>query len=145
MGAGEEILVILKRLEAKVDKLIAAQPIQAASDRELDSSFGNPKIKFNPKQWHGAGYKGALMSECEPEFLDIYAEALLYSADHPKPDADPKYADWNRKDAARAAGWGKRLRSTPSPPLRQAPRAAPRTPAPQDGEDIPLSHEDVPF
>jgi hypothetical protein len=152
VGAGEDILVALKRLEAKVDKLIAAQPVQAASDRELDSSYGNPKIKFSLRQWTGRDYKGALMSECEPEFLDMYAEALLYSADHPKPDADPKYTDWNRKDAARAAGWARRLRAAPAAPPRPArPRAAPRPPPPQDGEDIPwgddgpVGEPEVPF
>jgi hypothetical protein len=145
VGAAEDILAALKRLEAKVDKLIATQPLNAASDRELDGRYGDGKIKFTPKNYNGPDYKGALMSVCPSELLEAYAEALRYMADHPKAGTDPKYIDYNRKDAALALGWARRNHGKMT---ARAPVAAPQPPsAPHDGEDVPWGDDgpDIPF
>lgn len=81
-----------------------------ASDADLDGKYGNPTVRFNPKRWEGDGFTGKNYSDCSPDFLDILAEALDYSADNPTAGKE-KYVEGNRKDAARARGWAKRLRS----------------------------------
>lgn len=87
-----------------------------ATDRELDDpKFGNPKVRFDPRDWKGPKRKGWLMSRCEPEFLDAYVDALEFFAqrndDEGKKDdkGNPK-SKWDRLDARRARGWAKRLR-----------------------------------
>lgn len=83
---------------------------KVASDRNLDGQYGNPTVKFDPKDWNGSSYKRMAFSECSPEFLDVYAEALQYFADHPKAGREDK-AKYDDMDAARARGWAKRIRA----------------------------------
>jgi hypothetical protein len=79
-----------------------------ASDRDLDGQYGDRKVGFDPKAWAGEGsFKGARMSECPPDFLDAYADALDDLAS--RKDGDE--AKWTRLDAARARGWAKRKRT----------------------------------
>jgi hypothetical protein len=93
----------------------AAQPPAIASDRDLDGKFGNPELKFNPRDWMGVKFKGRRFSECPPELLDMIASTFDWFADQ----ADQKgeqtnkgepVSKYKRADAARARGWAKRIR-----------------------------------
>ena len=81
-----------------------------ASDKELDSAFGDPVLRFAPRAWKGDKFDGKHYSECPPELLDVLAEYLAWSAANPKPDK-VKYVPYSLKDAARARGWARRKRS----------------------------------
>lgn len=82
--------------------------------------MGNPKIRFNPKDWVGANYKGRPTSEAPPEFLDHYARALHVIAEGEKRDGKL----WKRMpvfrftllQAARARRWALRKRMGWEPP-----------------------------
>ena len=116
-----EILAALKRIEAKLDAALAkrqqaersapAPPRSAAvaSATELDSQYGNPTVKFNPRDWSGDSCKGRSYADCPADFLDTLASTLEYFADKNAAD-DPKKAGYERKDAARARGWAARVR-----------------------------------
>ena len=87
-----------------------------ASDRDLDGKYGNPQIKFDPKEkyWSGESYKGYRFSETTPEYLDAvakYLEACAHMADRDGTEDGRKKASFKRMDAARARGWARRLRS----------------------------------
>lgn len=114
-----EILAALKRIEAKLDAALAKlqseerrKPAPAsenvASDRDLDSKYGNPKVRFDPKDWDGGTCKGRLFSECPADYLEMLANAYEYFAEK-NAASDPKKAGYERLDAARARGWAKRI------------------------------------
>jgi hypothetical protein len=86
-----------------------------ASDSDLDSQYGDEQIRFSPKSFRGPDYTGKRMSQCSPEFLEALAEAMTYAANNPKPDK-LKYVAGNRRSAARARGWSRRLRAGVVPP-----------------------------
>lgn len=121
MGAGEEILRRLDAIEAKLDRALAGASSGAshgaprgasggvASDSDLDGQYGNPDVKFSPKSWTGPDFAKRPMSQCSADFLDVYAEALQYSSEHPKAGKE-KYATYDARDAARARGWARRVR-----------------------------------
>ncbi len=116
-----------------------------APDSDLDGQYGDPQIKFSPRKWAGANYVGSTYSQTEPDFLDVVAEALEWSANNPKP-AKLKYADYDRRDAARARGWAARLRASGV----TAPAPAPAAPAaewspPDDGGQLPMGDDEIPF
>ncbi len=137
-----EIEERLERIERKLDQLLsrmgastgagasmggasaggaraAAPPASAggevASDADLDSARGNPEVRFVPKRWSGADMKGRRYSECEPEFLDMLADALDWFAQRDDEsgavdkNGNPK-SKWGRLDASRARGWSRRIR-----------------------------------
>lgn len=91
---------------------------EIAPDRELDSPYGNPSIKRMPSARYLKGhdfpdYIGHRYSETTPEFLDVmakYLSACAYMAERDQDEERRKFARFNRKDAARARGWAKRLR-----------------------------------
>lgn len=120
MAAGEEAIATLKSIDATLKAMLAImrqrtpKTVDVATDRDLDSKYGDPKVTMNPRDWTGESCKGLLMSECPPDFLDLYASALDYFAQkaeetgetyNNKPTAPRK-----RQDAARARGWAKRIR-----------------------------------
>jgi hypothetical protein len=88
-----------------------------APDSDLDSQYGNPVIKTkDPRDWGGDSMMGRKFSECPADYLDLVASRLDYFAE--KADAEGKttgsgkpVGPYNRKDAARARGWAKRIRS----------------------------------
>ena len=112
MGAGEEILKALARIETKLDQVLAGggKSLAIADDADLDGQYGDPEVKFSPKKWTGDNFKGSHYSACAPDFLDAYAEALQWSSEHPK-EGREKYAQYDARDAARARGWARRMRS----------------------------------
>jgi hypothetical protein len=90
----------------------------ASPDSELDSKFGNEQIKRDPKRWTGRPHAPCLMSECEPEFLECYAEFKDWTASKndekaagngPDGASAAKYAGYDRKSARRARGWRRRI------------------------------------
>jgi len=116
-----EIHEMMRRLEQKLDevhKLLRAMPTPTveykqltSDDADLDSKYGNPKVKFMAKNWKGHDVTGWSFSDCPPEYLDMHAHMLDYFAK--KDAANPekaKDAIWRAKDAARARGWAERLR-----------------------------------
>lgn len=116
-----------------------------ADDRDLQGRNGDPRIKFDPKAWRGQPFKGSNASQCSPDFLDAYAEALAWMADHPK-EGKEKYAQYDRSDAARCRSWARRIRARgPSSAATSSPTTSS---SPSDGgysggaigddEDIPF-------
>jgi hypothetical protein len=101
------------------------------SDKDLDDPrFGDPVVKFDVRSWRGPSYVGKKFSQCPPDFLEALAESLQYSAEHPK-EGKEKYAAFNRKDAARARSWSRRIRAGVVPPPPEARALAGDTEAPQ--------------
>lgn len=86
-----------------------------ASDKDLEGRGREARVKFDPKGWRGRSFKGKPMRECEPDFLDVYANALSYCAEHPKPGKE-QYAKYDELDAARARSWARRIRDGWAPP-----------------------------
>lgn len=88
---------------------------RTADDRDLDSQYGDPELRFTPRDWAGPDYKHRHYSECPPELLDMVADSLEYFArrsdeTNAKTNSGKPKSEYERKDAARARGWAKRLR-----------------------------------
>lgn len=119
MSANELVVSLLQSIDASLKKLVsetqAMKPKQLASDRDLDGQWGNPLVKFNPRDWTGQSFKGRPMSECDPAFLEMLAETFDYFAcvaeekDERANNGKP-VAGYKRADAARARAWAKRIR-----------------------------------
>lgn len=114
-----ETLRLLTSIDASLKTiaraLVKTAPAEIADDRELDSQYGDPEVKFNPRNWTGDDCKGRHMSECPPEFLDMLAETFDYFARRAEESNEltsngKPVAVYKRKDAARARGWAKRNR-----------------------------------
>ena len=119
MAAGEDALAVLRSIDASLRELVTIARGRAqkavASDRELDSKYGNPEVKFNPRDWTGSSYKNCRMSECPADFLELLAETFDYfavqaAAKNELTDKGKPVADYKRMDAARARGWAKRVK-----------------------------------
>lgn len=99
-----------------------------ADARDLDGKYGNPIIKFDPRDWAGDSFKNRSMSECPADYLDLVANAFEWfakkaqAADERTASGKP-VADFKRKDAARARGWAKRIRGGWKPETFGAPAA----------------------
>lgn len=102
---------------------------KVAGDRELDSEWGNPLVRKDPKRWQGGSFVGCTFSECPPEYLDELAGLFDWMADKDEesgnktPDKPGKpgrpTAPYKRSDASRARGWAKRIRDGWKPPAGQ--------------------------
>jgi hypothetical protein len=119
-------IALLKSIDASLKQILGARqanaPRTVASDRDLDGQYGNPVVKFMPRDWTGQSFKGKKMSDCPPALLDMLAETFEYFATKAE-EKDEKttggkpVAPFKRADAARARGWAKRIREgkhTPS-------------------------------
>lgn len=101
-------------------------PALVATDADLDDpKWGDPEVRFMPRDWTGEGLKGRKFSQCPPEFLDLMGEALDYLADKSEEQDerttnDKPVAPFKRKDAARARGWAMRNRRAGGPTPDQA-------------------------
>lgn len=113
-----EAIDILKSIDASLKALVKMQAgshKEIAEDRDLDGQYGNPVVKFDPRDWTGPSMKGREMSECPADFLEMLAGTFDYFAMKAE-EADEKtssgkpVAPFKRKDAARARGWAKRIR-----------------------------------
>lgn len=110
-------VAVYKELRRIADALERAHP-PPAPVVDLDGKRGDPEVRFEPRGWNGAPFKGRKYSDCPPDYLELVAKALDHFAANPKPDADPKKAQYDRLDAARARGWAARKRNgwAPNPP-----------------------------
>lgn len=138
MSASEETLALLRSIDASLKLLVKQQavatPKEIASDRELDGRYGDPVVKFMPRDWTGPSYKNRAMSECPRELLDMLAETFDYFAQKAaetdeRTDAGKPVADFKRKDAARARGWAKRIREGRHTPVNGPATATADEPA----------------
>src|SRR6185436_15465029 len=100
-------IALLKSIDASLKQILAARQVNApkpvASDRDLDGQWGNPVVKFMPRDWAGENCKNRKMSDCPAPFLDMLAETFDYLAGKAeekderttggKPVADYKRAD----------------------------------------------------
>jgi hypothetical protein len=124
----QAIITLLVSIDASLRALVGARGVatdttsapaadaRCADDRDLDSQYGDEEVRFNPRDWTGPAMKGRRMSECPPDFLDMLAETLDYfarknaGAGAMTTGGKPK-ADFDRRGAARARGWARRLRA----------------------------------
>jgi hypothetical protein len=138
VGVGEELLAIVKRIEAKVDALSkgggASTESAVAPDSDLDSEWGDEEIKKDPPRWKGESKAPCHMSETSAEYLDEYASFKDYCAERDTEKANElgttgndeetakklKYAGYGRKSARRARGWAARLRAGWKPATQAA-------------------------
>jgi hypothetical protein len=119
-AAAPTTLGVLQSIDATLKLILArfpAPPPTVADDADLDGQYGNPVIQQkDPKDWKGDTMKDRRYSECPPEYLDLVASRLDYFAEvaerEGKVTSNGKpVAPFNRRDAARARGWAKRLRA----------------------------------
>ena len=113
------MLSILTSIDGSLKKLVAiaekrkvgdsAGPA-VADDQELDSKYGDEPVKFDPRDYTGRSCKGLSMSQCPADFLDCLATSYEHFARKNADNGDPKKAGYDRRSAARARGWAKRLR-----------------------------------
>lgn len=117
--AADEALALLRSIDASLKELVAIargrQPKPVASDRDLDGKYGDPVVKFNPRDWTGPSCIGRHLSECPAPFLELLAETYDYFAKqadekNERTDKGRPVSDYKRQDAARARGWVKRIR-----------------------------------
>ncbi len=138
-----ETLAVLKSIDLSLRKLVviaerkAEERVKAAqgkpdssvaSDRDLDSQWGDPVVKAkDPRDWTGAPQQGKKFSECPAEYLDMVADRLDYftSQNAGATEEDQKKLKYQKLDAARARGWAARI------------RAGKVAPPPAIGEDVP--------
>lgn len=123
MPLDAEILEVLKSIDASLKALVGKAPAAqapatngptVASDRDLDSQYGDPEVKAkDPRDWTGPTMRGRKFSQCPPEYLDMVAERLDYfcSTNPGATEDDQKKLKYQRLDASRARGWAKRLRA----------------------------------
>lgn len=120
-----EVLQVLRSIDNSLKELVliarhkrggAAAGAAPAPDRDLDGKYGDPVVKFHPRDWRGQECKGLNFSECPVDFLDMLAETFDYFADKAeksgeKTTSGKPVAPYKRQDAARARGWAARIRS----------------------------------
>lgn len=160
-----EALDILRSIDSTLKQLLAlskvAKPKEVASDSDLDGKYGDPEIKAaDPRDWTGPSMKGRKFSECSSEYLMLVADRFDYFAEvaereNKVTNTGKPLAPYNRRDAARARGWAKRVRegwrSAGAPAGYQAPAPswenAPREPLAGWAEPStePLTSDDIPF
>lgn len=124
-----------------------------ADDAELDSRFGDPQIQRDPseKYWKGESWVNMQMSQCPADYLDAFAqykEACAWMNEQKGDHAKAKYVAYDRKDAARARGWAKRIREGRVVQSGERPPAA----VPKGGDEVPAdyaagfgSDDEIPF
>lgn len=154
MAAGEEVVALLKSIDASLKTLVArsktAAPKEVAPDSDLDGAYGDPIIKAaDPRDWTGPSQKGKRFSECSSEYLMLVADRLDYFAEKAEQEGTltsngKPVAPFNRRDAARARGWAKRLREGWRTPLTQSEFPATRTGADANGSSD-FGADDIPF
>lgn len=126
-----EELAVLRSIDATLKELLAlskskraATPAASnvASDADLDSEHGDELVRAKmPKDWTGEDFKGARMSECPAELLEMLAERHMYFAKRNQDEGDAKKAGYELRSERRARGWAARKRAgwTPKPAQTQ--------------------------
>ena len=123
---GERMTNIEKRMATlTVKQAVSSSKVEPADDSDLDGQHGDPVVKKDPPKWTGDSFVGCKFSECSAEFLDNLAGFKMWQAG--KEEAKEKAGDeaagkkawYARKDAARAAGWSRRIRDGYTPPVAE--------------------------
>lgn len=142
-GAGSAILAEVKALREQMDRLMAHFGLgdngrrapnasgNVASVRDIQGDRGDPKIGKMPRNWTGDNFEGCSASECSPDFLDFYADFLDWKANNPRPGKE-KYAEYDRRDAARCRRWGIEIREGRTQQGKPKRAASP----PPDGDTV---------
>lgn len=125
MGAGEDIL---KKLDVVIALLCRGPRGQVATDGELQSAKGDPDVRFEPRDWRGDPQKGRRFSQCDPAFLDMFADMMDDDSDMPRKGKE-EFAGLNRRSARLARGWAKRTRANGGPAKVAAPASSYEAPA----------------
>ena len=153
MPPSTDAVELLRSIDASLKLLIrfasANAPKLVADDTDLDGKYGDPLMRFLPRDWAGADYKGRHFSECPAELLEMAAETFDYFARQAEEknevtDKGKPVAQYKRLDAARARGWAKRIREGRAPTPAIGPPAGPHAWADEGGFEGPTDSE-VPF
>lgn len=122
MATSEDVLKTLQSIDATLKAMLAASKANraatvaqaidpaVASDADLDSQYGDPEVRVSKpiRGYVGESMKGRKFSECPPDYLDALASLFDWAATQ---ESDEKTKGHKLKDAARARGWARRLRS----------------------------------
>jgi hypothetical protein len=109
-----------------------------ATDQEMSRFKSDQKVRFDPKNWPGDPHKGRMFIQCDPGFLDMYADQIEWFAQKAKEKVAAGTAD---DSAKRDAQWGE-LNAAQYRRLAQDMRAglvqqaAPPPPAYSGGSDL---------
>lgn len=103
---------------------------RVASDQEMALFKKELTVRFDPYTWTGAKHKGRTMTQCEPSFLEVYADSVEDSANKAKPkvadgtanDYEKRDAQWGEKNAAQYRRLAQDMRAGIT---KQAPPPAP--------------------
>lgn len=135
MSGVESPMVVLARLEEKIDRLLRQTgPKRPADDEKI---YRDPKDKY----WQGESYAGCQMSEAAPDYLRALAKYKSACAFMARKEGDPskaKYADRDEATAKLATAWAEyheasgTVTASPAPASRDALEGFPG-----GGEDIP--------
>lgn len=154
-ATAQDVLATLQSIDSSLKALVAhlgagARPATGqgpalvipaiAPDHDLDSKWGDEKIKFNPRDWTGDSQVGFLMHECQPEFLDMLASAHDFFANKNQgvmTDKGQPKSMYDQRTASRARGWAARKRAGWQPP--------PEEPSAFGTTDPALVADDIPF
>jgi ribosomal protein S21 len=129
-----EELTLLRSIDATLKELLtlsktkrAATPqpaAQTATDADLDSTHGDPIVKFMPRDWTGDEFRQQPFSATTPEFLDMLADSYDYFARKNEEDSSnqesKKKTFYDKLNAKRARGWAARLRAGWKSPMNDA-------------------------
>jgi hypothetical protein len=118
-----EQLKMLRSIDATLKQILAARKSAPASGgaavapaSDLDSQYGDPEVRNDPRDWSGPSMKGRKLSECPADYLDMWAEMKDYFAGKERSEnkmtskGNPAW-EFSLKDAARARGWSARIRA----------------------------------
>lgn len=118
-----EAIVLLKSIDATLKAILQKMKQPAggnqgkavASEAELLGKYGDPEVRFDPRDWTGPSFKKRKMSDCPAEFLELYADAKEYfgrkaEEENKLTSSGKPAARYEFADAARARGWAKRIR-----------------------------------
>lgn len=150
---GDRVADALERIAAALEQMArtptAAQgggssAMVSATDMELDSQYGDPEVRKDPKRWIGAPIAPCKMSECPVDYLEELASFFDWQAENPR--AYGKYsaeqiANYRRKDAAKARGWARRKRAG----WKSASEREPQSSEPVSDDWSAGSGDDIPF
>ena len=147
----ERMEALLASIDASLKMLVASKATtgsggvaSAASDKDLDSKYGDPILKTPPRDWSGDSYAGRKYSECPADLLQMVAERSDYFAQKAdetgeKTAAGKSVAMYKRLDASRARGWKRRVELGYVPPPKPTFQSADDTFPPPYDSDIPFS------
>jgi hypothetical protein len=87
--------------------------VEPADDSDLDSTYGDPRVLYDPHKWDGPTGVGLLFSQQSAEYLRAMSYGLAQRGQwlraNRSDDASMKKAYYAEKDAGRALGWALRV------------------------------------